>query len=229
MIAKCAALFMGAVFVCGTGLLAAHAQKEKAPVFSHSTQITHPYFPLSSLQNDLYRGKEAGKAVRVTNKRVATKKTFMVGGKKVVPLAFEFREFVEGELKEVAIDYFAQDDAGNVYYLGEEVANYANGKVVGHEGAWLYGKGKAALGVMLPANPKVGDKYQPENVPGVTTEDDEVISTTETVTIPFGTYKNCVKVREKLSDGTVEYKVYAKDVGLVVDNTVRLVSRKTRK
>lgn len=143
MIAKCAALFMGAVFVCGTGLLAAHAQKEKVPVFSHSTQITHPYFPLSSLQNDLYRGKEAGKAVRVTNKRVATKKTFMVGGKKVVPLAFEFREFVEGELKEVAIDYFAQDDAGNVYYLGEEVANYANGKVVGHEGAWLYGKGKS--------------------------------------------------------------------------------------
>lgn len=63
----------------------------------------------------------------------------------------------------------------------------------------------------------------------MTTEDDEVISTTETVTIPFGTYKNCVKVREKLSDGTVEYKVYAKDVGLVVDNTVRLVSRKTRK
>ncbi len=135
---------------------------------------------------------------------------------------------VGGKLKEVTIDYFAQDDAGTVYYLGEDVNNYRDGKVVGHEGAWEVGKASAKLGVLLPASPKVGDKFQPENVPGVTTEDDEVISTTETVKTAMGTYKNCIKVKETLSDGGIEYKVYAKGVGMIVDDSLRLLSHKQK-
>ena len=246
--ALCATIGMGAILSGAAGLLVAHAQQTgkplallggainavqadetTTPTFSHSTQITHPFLPLADFQSDVYEGKEAGKLVRVENRRKSTKKIFMIGGQRVTPVALEFREFLEGKLKEVALDFFAQDDAGTVYYLGEEVTNYRNGKVVGHEGAWEYGKGKAALGIMLPANPKVGDKYQPENVPGVTTEDDEVISTTETVSVPVGTFKNCIKVRETLSDGAIEYKVYAKGVGMIVDDSLKLVARKTRK
>ncbi len=204
------------------------AQEKSVSVFSHPAQITHPYLPLAQFQSDVFEGKEGGKPIRVVRTRKSTVKTFLINGKKVVPVAIEDREFESGKLKEVTLDYFAQDDAGTVYYLGEEVNNYKNGKIVGHEGAWEYGKGNAALGVLLPANPKVGNKFQPENVPGVTTEDDEVISTSETVTLPTGTFKNCIKVKETLSDGKIEYKVYAKGKGMVIDDSLRLVSQKVR-
>ncbi len=224
--ALCAMMGLTAIFIGATRL---RASKENAtPAFSHPTRITHPYLPLAAFQSDTFEGREGGKTMRTVRTRKATKKTFLIGGKNIAPLALEVREFEADKLKEVTLDYFAQDDAGTVYYLGEDVTNYRNGKVVGHEGAWEYGKGKAAMGVMLPADPKVGDKYQPENVPGVTTEDDEVISDSETVTTPLGTYKNCIKVKETLSDGTIEYKVYAKGVGMVVDDTLQLVAQKRK-
>ena len=221
--AICLTLGVAAVLVGERELLM--AQQKSAPAFSHPTQITHPYLPLASFQKAVFEGKEGGKAMRVVRTRRTTQKTFLIDGKRVAPLVIEDRDFEAGKLKEVTLDYFAQDDAGTVYYLGEDVDNYRGGKIVGHEGAWLYGKGKAALGVLLPANPKVGDKYQSENVPNVTTEDDEVVSVSETVTTPTGTYQNCLKVKETLSDGGIEYKVYAKGVGMVVDDTLRLVTQ----
>ena len=221
-----AAVGFATVLAGGTGI--AGSQEKPAPTFSHPTEITHPYFPLVSFLSDKFEGKEGGKSVRVVNTRKATKKVFLIGGQKVSPVAVEFREFEDGKLKEIALDYYAQDDGGTVYYLGEEVANYRNGKIIGHEGAWEYGKKNAALGVFLPANPKVGDKYQPENVPGVTKEDDEVISISETVTVPNGTYRNCIKIKETLSDGTIEYKVYAKGIGMIIDDSLKLVFQRKK-
>ena len=69
--------------------------------------------------------------------------------------------------------------------------------------------------MQLPANPKVGDKFRSEDVSTTIGEIDEVVSIMETVTTPAGTYKNCVKVKESLADGTTEYKYYAKGVGVV--------------
>jgi len=220
-----AALGIGAALAGGKALL---AQQKDSLSFSHPTRISHPYLPLESFQNDVFEGSEGGKMLRVVSKRAATTKTFLIRGKKVAPLIIAVREFEAGKLKEATRDYFAQDDSGTVYYLGEEVDNYRDNKIIGHGGAWEYGKGKASLGVFLPAHPKIGDKYQPENVPGLTTENDEVVSTSETVTTPSGKYTNCIKVKESLSDGTTEYKVYAKGVGMVVDDTLRLVTQKRK-
>ena len=45
-----------------------------------------------------------------------------------------------GQLIEKTIDYFAQDRAGTVYYFGEDVNEYENGKLVGHSGQWRVGR-----------------------------------------------------------------------------------------
>ena len=71
----------------------------------------------------------------------------------------------------------------------------------------------------MPADPKVGTKFQGENVPGITTEENEVVSVSETVTVPAGTFTNCLKIRGILSDGTMEFKYYAPDVGVVKEVT----------
>ncbi|MEI6234877.1 MAG: hypothetical protein WCT04_17620 [Planctomycetota bacterium] len=187
--------------------------------FSHPRDITNPYLPLASLKQDILEGTEAGKKIRVERTLMPKKRrTFTIGGEEVESLVMEDRVFLNGELEEVVLDYFAQDDNGTVYYLGEEVDEYENGKVKNHKGSWMLGKDTPIPGVIMPAHPKVGDKFKPEDVSKDIMEEDEVMSISETVTVPAGTYKDCLKIKEHLADGTTEYKYYAKGVGVVREN-----------
>jgi hypothetical protein len=185
---------------------------ESALRFSHPQAITNPYLPLASLKQDVLEN-ESGRVERTT--KPEAHKTFVVGGQTVEALAVEDRDFNDGKLTEVTLDYFAQDDAGVVYYLGEDVDEYKNGQVVGHSGGWLWGRDAQNPGVLMPAHPQVGDKFRSEDAPKITWEKDEVVSVSETVTVPAGTYQNCVKIKEIASDGSTEYKLYAPGVGCV--------------
>jgi hypothetical protein len=185
-----------------------------APVFSHPTNITNKYVPLSTLKMDVLKGRSVKHTFRVERTLLNGTKTFRIGKQTVMALIVEDRDYADGVLEEITKDYFAQGDDGTVYYLGEDVDNYRGGKVVGHSGAWLYGKQTKKLGVLMAASPHVGVKWQLETVPGVTLEDDNVVSVNETVVTPLGTYRNCVKVRETTAD-EVEYKYYAPGVGVV--------------
>jgi len=195
------------------------AKAVKAPKgakFSHPRDINNPYLPMGTLKADILEGKEGAKKIRI--ERIAKpdiRKTFKIGNQSVAALAVEDREYENGELAEVAMDYFAQSDDGTVYYLGEDVDEYKNGKVIGHSGSWMLGKDTQKPGIILPGHPKLGDKFKSEDVSKEIHEDDEVVSLSEKVKTPAGTYDNCIKVTEKLADGTVEYKYYASGVGVV--------------
>ena len=196
---------------------AARAKKPSAaPRFSHPRDITNPYLPLASLKQDVLEGREDGATVRVERTaKPELHKTFKVGKQSVETLAVEDREVENGQLAEVAMDYFAQADDGTVYYMGEDVDEYKDGKVVSHEGAWMYGKDTKRLTPLLPGNPQVGDKFRSEDVSKTLFEDDEVLSLSETVTVPSGSYDDCLKIKETLPDGKVEYKYFAKGVGCI--------------
>jgi hypothetical protein len=203
--------------------------------FSHPRDIYNPYLPLAYLKQDILDGSEDGKKTHVVRTLLPHKhKTFTINGQPVDALVMEDRAFENGELAEVATDYFAQDDAGTVYYLGEDVDEFDQGKLKVHNGpeAWLLGKETQVPGVMLPAHPKVGDKFKCEDVSKEISETDEVVAVGETVTVPAGTYLNCLKVKETLGDGSVEYKYYAPGVGIVREvpatGDERLISHKTR-
>jgi hypothetical protein len=183
--------------------------------FTHPTTVTNPYLPLSSLNQDVLSGSEDGKPARVVRTRIAETRTFMVSGRPVETIIVIDSAFEGNELDEVAHDYMAQSDNGDVYYFGEDVDNYKDGKIANHEGAWMYGKTAKKLGILFPATPKVGQRFRSEDVPHITREDDEVVSLNETVTVPAGSYRNCVKIKETPSDGGHEYKVYCAGVGVV--------------
>jgi len=184
--------------------------------FSHPRDITNPYLPLASLKQDILEGKEGSKTTRIERTaKPELRKTFKIGKQTVEALAVEDREFENGELSEVAMDYFAQADDGTVLYLGEDVDEYKNGNVAGHSGAWMFGKDTKRPGVLMPGNPKVGDKFKSEDVSKDIHEEDEVLSLSETVTVPAGTYQNCLKIKEKLADGEIEYKYFARGIGCV--------------
>ena len=196
----------------------AAAGKRVSPAmkFSHPSAITNPYLPLAYLKQDILEGTEGGMNIRIQRTVLPNRhKRFKIAGQTIDALVVEDREFKNGALEEVTLDYFAQDDEGTVYYLGEDVDEYEEGKVKGHSGAWLFGRDTDRPGVILPAHPKVGDRFKSEDVNKQIHEEDEVVAVGETISVPAGTYPNCVKVKEVLADGDIEFKFYAPGVGVV--------------
>ena len=138
----------------------------------------------------------------------------------------EEREEENGELKEISRNFFAIDqETGDVFYFGEDVDDYKQGKVVDHAGAWkAYEQGNRP-GLIMPGNPEVGMKYYQELAPGVAMDRAEVISISETVKTPAGEFKNCLKTEESSKIETQkEYKIYAPGIGLVQDKDMKLIS-----
>jgi hypothetical protein len=138
----------------------------------------------------------------------------------------EERETIAGRLVEVSRNYFAiSKRTGDVFYFGEEVDIYRNGKVVDHEGAWLSGVKGAKFGLMVPGQPMLKATYYQEIAPGVAMDRAEVVSLTETVRTAAGEFKNCLKTEETtpLEPGVREFKYYARGVGLVQDGALKLV------
>jgi hypothetical protein len=143
--------------------------------------------------------------------------TKMVDGVKT--RVVEERETEGGKLAEVSRNYFAIDKITNdVYYFGEDVDEYKDGKVTGHEGAWLAGINGARFGLIMPANPRPGDRYYQEQAPKVAMDRAEIISVTETAKVPAGAFNKVLHTRESsaLESGS-EDKWYAPDIGLIQD------------
>jgi hypothetical protein len=137
----------------------------------------------------------------------------------------EERETAKGQLSEISRNYYAIDKTNNaVYYFGEAVDEYKDGKVTSHGGSWESGKQGGRFGLMMAAQPKVGDKYYQEIVPDIAMDRAEIVSVTETVTVPAGAYENCVKTKDgsalEKGSGT---KQYAPAIGLIRDDGFVLV------
>lgn len=138
----------------------------------------------------------------------------------------EERETEGGELAEVSRNYFAIDrTTGDVYYFGEEVDEYKDGRVTGHGGAWLAGVGGNRFGLIVPGAPRVGDRYYQEIAPKVAMDRAEVVSVTETVTVPAGTFRNCLHTRESSAiESGSESKWFAPGIGLIKDAEFELAA-----
>jgi len=132
----------------------------------------------------------------------------------------EEREEKKGQLLEISRNFFAIDKTTlDVYYFGEEVDIYKKGKVVSHEGAWLAGVAGAKFGLMIPGNPRVGDKYYQELAPKIAMDRVEVVAMDVEMKTPAGTFQYCLRIKETsaVESGKSE-KVYAPGVGLIHDD-----------
>jgi hypothetical protein len=177
-----------------------------APRFSDPRRIDNAYLPLARFRRCELRGREDGARVRAVRTLLDRSERFTVAGRAVDAAVVEDRDYEDGELVERTLDYFAQADDGTVHYLGEDVDDYEGGKVIGHHGAWRYGRETKALGVAMPADPRVGATWRFEDVPGVTVESDRVVSSRGGV----------IRVREDIEpEGVVEHKLYRRGTGVI--------------
>jgi len=139
----------------------------------------------------------------------------------------EEREEKNGQLIEVSRNYFATDKTtGDVYYFGEDVDNYKNGKIINHESAWLAGEKGARFGLMIPGKPTKGDKFYQEIAPKVAMDRVEIVSVDETVKTPAGTFQHYVHLRETTPlESDVSHKYYAPGIGMIKDDEFELVEK----
>jgi len=151
--------------------------------------------------------------------------TRMVDG--VTAGVLEEREEKAGQLIEVSRNFFATDrNTGDVYYFGEDVDNYKDGKIINHDSAWLAGEKGARFGLMIPGKPNVGDKFYQEIAPKVALDRVEIVSVDETVKTPAGTFHHCVHLRETTPlEADVSHKYYAPGVGMIKDDEFELVEK----
>jgi hypothetical protein len=118
-------------------------------------------------------------------------------------------------LTEKTTDWYAQDKAGNVWYFGEDTAEYKNGVVTSTHGTWEAGVDNAKPGVVLQAKPRVGPFYRQEFRPGIAEDMARVIDANGTQVVPAGTYRGVVETRDidPLNPAKIENKWWAPGVG----------------
>jgi hypothetical protein len=180
-----------------------------------TTKIDNPYWPMSPGSKWVYsetdtQGTHEKAVVEVTNKT----KTIASGVEARV-----IRDTVSenGTPVEITDDWYAQDSAGNIWYLGEYVTNYKNGKVVDHAGSFEAAVDGAQPGIAMPANPEPGMAYRQEYYKGVAEDKGAVITVgEEQVEVPFGHFNTDVLMTRDLvptEPKVQELKFYAPGVG----------------
>jgi hypothetical protein len=182
-----------------------------------TTQIDNPYWPMSPGSRWVYRETDAEGAVRQVVVTVTDQTKTIANGIEARVVHDVVSE--DGEPVEVTDDWYAQDADGNIWYLGEATAEYANGKVKTREGSFEAGVDGAQPGIAVPANPEVGLSYRQEYYAGQAEDKGKVLSLDAQAKVPFESFDGALETEDinPLNDPkpAVEHKFYARDVGPV--------------
>jgi hypothetical protein len=128
---------------------------------------------------------------------------------------------LEDALKEDTWDWYAQDDRGNVWYLGEDTQEYEDGEVVSTAGSWEAGVDGALPGLIMLGRPRPGDIYYQEYYQGEAEDMGAIIALSEPVAVPYGSFDNTLQTGDyNPMDDQLENKWYAPGVGVVKEIVV---------
>ena len=180
--------------------------------------VDNPYFPLTPGMRWLYEGVEDDEIERV-EVVVTTDRKEVLGISAVV---VRDTVTVDDELVEDTYDWFAQDRDGNVWYLGEDSKEYEDGEVVSAAGSWEAGVDGAQAGIVMQADPTVGQAYRQEYYPGEAEDLAEVVRRGESASVPAGEFDDVLVIKEwnPLEPDVVEEKYYASGVGPILEVVV---------
>lgn len=181
-----------------------------------TTTIDNTYWPMKPRARWVYTesdsdGAELRVVVTVTTvtKRVANGITARV-----------VRDTVKkaGAVVEDTYDWYAQDSSGTVWYVGEDTAEFEDGKVTSREGSFEAGVDGAMAGVIMPGDPSVGMAYRQEYYRGKAEDNGAVLSVDEMADVPAGHFDQALLTKDTITiePDVLEYKLYAPGVGPVL-------------
>ena len=178
--------------------------------------IDNPYYPLTPGTRWVYEARLPD-GTRERNEVEVLTETREVNG--VIATVVHDTVWVDDVLVEETYDWYAQDTDGNVWYLGEDVNNYDGGVLVDHAGSWEWGQDGALPGVIMWADPAahIDQLYYQEYYAGEAEDTGTVLSVSERVAVPFGSFENVVSTHDTsaLDPDLQEHKFYAAGIGLI--------------
>jgi hypothetical protein len=181
--------------------------------------VDNPYFPLEPGTTYRYRGTTEGEV----EKDVVTvlEKTKEVMG--VTCTVVKDVVSTQGEIAEKTFDWYAQDRDGNVWYFGEDSAEYENGHPASTEGSWEAGVDGALPGIIMLARPATGDRYRQEYAAGEAEDVGRVIDLGGAADVPFGSFDDVWITEDSslIETNLIEHKYYARGVGVVLERSIK--------
>jgi hypothetical protein len=197
-----------------------------AATFSDPTNVDNPYLPFIPGTVYTYSAEfeDDGEIITERNDAFVTFETKMIEGIKTIVV--RDTEYEDGVMVEDTIDWYAQDDEGNVWYLGEQ--SYAfeyddDGNFIGTstDGSWIMDGEEVFAGFVMPSPENLAtleDAYYQEYAEGEAEDQAEVISTDTDVETDVGDFDNVLQTFEttQLDPEALEYKYYEPSVGQVL-------------
>ncbi|MGA9160973.1 MAG: hypothetical protein WB297_08950 [Actinomycetota bacterium] len=197
----------GAASACGTTY---------APVLDPTDfveAIDNPYFPLPVGRTLVYTGTkdEQRQTDRVT---VTDRKKVILG-----IMATVVRDVARhhGTLLEKTFDFYAQDDQGTVWYLGEDTTAFEPNGKTDTSGSFVAGVDGAQPGIVMPSDPQIPDAYRQECLAGEAEDTAWVVAIGGSVRVPYGSVRHALTTLEatRIEPGAYDRKVYGPGVGIV--------------
>jgi hypothetical protein len=181
-----------------------------------TADIDNPYWPMKPGTRWTYREiDEAGNEQKVVV--VVTTETKEIANGITARVV---RDVVteDGELVEDTKDWYAQDSAGTIWYLGEETAEFEDGKIATRGGSFEAGVDGALPGIIMPAAPQDGMRYRQEFFKGEAEDNGEILSLDEMADVPYGHFDDVLLTKDTITiePDVLEYKLYARGVGPVL-------------
>lgn len=182
--------------------------------------VMNPWFPLEPGTTTLLRGRDG--AERFRERVRVTDRTRLIQGVSTRVLRDVLRR-ADGSLAEATTDWYAADNAGNVWYFGEKTATYdRRGHVQSREGSWRAGVDGAVTGIIMPADPKATDAYRQEFYAGHAEDQAWIVGFKASARVPMRTFHHVLRTFEwsRLEPGVMSTKLYAQGVGIVREHDV---------
>lgn len=181
--------------------------------------IDNPYLPLKPGTVFTYRGVGDDGTTRELNiVRVTRHKKRIMGIDATVVLD---KVWSGGRPEEKTFDWYAQDNAGNVWYMGEDSYDREHGRWVRNDGSWTAGVGNGKPGVIMLAHPRRGDAYRQEYSPGHAVDQAKVLGRGGPVSTPFREISRTLLTREFSNiDKQYENKWYARGIGVIQEDAI---------
>ncbi len=185
--------------------------------FDNPTTVDNKWFPLQQGTQYIYDGitvEDDGTSVSHRVIITVTDLTKIIGGVRT-SVTWD-RDYSDGELVEAELAFFAQDNEGSVWRVGEYPEEYDAGKVIASP-AWIHGFEDARAGIMMLAQPKLdAPAYREGWGPKVNWTDYGNVDQLGLQTcVPVKCYENVLTIAETSDSEPDAYQIkyYAPNVG----------------
>jgi hypothetical protein len=180
--------------------------------------IDNPYFPLPVGRTLVYRGVRDGQT-QTDTVTVTDRKKSILGIQTTVVNDVATHG---STLLEKTFDYYAQDDQGNVWYLGEDTTHFLPNGKADTSGSFQAGIGGAQPGIIMEANPQIPDAYRQECFAGQAEDTAWVVGTEGSSRVPYGNVRNVLTTLEatRIEAGAYDEKIYGPGIGIVSERSL---------